>query len=198
MKTVNLVNISKRYGKIFILKKINFRFESGKCYLIIGANGAGKSTLLKLINKMIFPTEGDVKLNILKIGYVPDKNVLPQSITVDKFLFTMTKIKKDNFINTIMLMKYFNIYMERYKKISHLSKGMIQKVLIIQAFLGNPDILIFDEALNGLDTVMQEKLINLIKLVKDKDKIIIITSHYPSYYDEIVDMRLKVEDGKIN
>ena len=118
MKIVNLVNISKRYGKIFILKKINFRFESGKCYLIIGANGAGKSTLLKLINKMIFPTEGDVKLNILKIGYVPDKNVLPQSITVDKFLFTMTKIKKDNFINTIMLMKYFNIYMERYKKIS--------------------------------------------------------------------------------
>lgn len=198
MKTVNLVNISKRYGKIFILKNINFRFESGKCYLIIGANGAGKSTLLKLINKMIFPTEGDVKLNILKIGYVPDKNVLPQSITVDKFLFTMTKIKKENFINTIMLMKYFNIYMERYKKISHLSKGMIQKVLIIQAFLGNPDILIFDEALNGLDTVMQEKLINLIKLVKDKDKIIIITSHYPSYYDEIVDMRLKVEDGKIN
>lgn len=198
MKTVNLVNISKRYGKIFILKNINFRFESGKCYLIIGANGAGKSTLLKLINKMIFPTEGDVKLNILKIGYVPDKNVLPQSITVAKFLFTMTKIKKENFINTIMLMKYFNIYMERYKKISHLSKGMIQKVLIIQAFLGNPDILIFDEALNGLDRVMQEKLINLIKLVKDKDKIIIITSHYPSYYDEIVDMRLKVEDGKIN
>lgn len=198
MKTVDLVNISKRYGKIFILKNINFRFESGKCYLIIGANGAGKSTLLKLINKMIFPTEGDVKLNILKIGYVPDKNVLPQSITVDKFLFTMTKIKKENFINTIMLMKYFNIYMERYKKISHLSKGMIQKVLIIQAFLGNPDILIFDEALNGLDRVMQEKLINLIKLVKDKDKIIIITSHYPSYYDEIVDMRLKVEDGKIN
>lgn len=198
MKTVNLNNVSKSYNGKIVIDSINYEFESGKCYLILGSNGAGKSTLLYLIMNLIYPNVGNVNLNNLCIGYVPDKNILPMNITIYRFLNIITEIKKDNILNVVMLMKYFDIYKEKMKKINQLSKGMIQKILIIQAFIGNPDILIFDEALNGLDVKMQNKLINLINKKKKENKIILITSHYPSYYQDVIDYRLNIENGKIN
>lgn len=198
MKTVNLNNVSKSYNGKIVIDSINYEFESGKCYLILGSNGAGKSTLLYLIMNLIYPNVGNVNLNNLCIGYVPDKNILPMNITIYRFLKIITEIKKDNILNVVMLMKYFDIYKEKMKKINQLSKGMIQKILIIQAFIGNPDILIFDEALNGLDVKMQNKLINLINKKKKENKIILITSHYPSYYQDVIDYRLNIENGKIN
>lgn len=198
MKTVNLNNVSKSYNGKIVIDSINYDFESGKCYLILGSNGAGKSTLLYLIMNLIYPNVGNVNLNNLCIGYVPDKNILPMNITIYRFLNIITEIKKDNILNVVMLMKYFDIYKEKMKKINQLSKGMIQKILIIQAFIGNPDILIFDEALNGLDVKMQNKLINLINKKKKENKIILITSHYPSYYQDVIDYRLNIENGKIN
>lgn len=198
MKSIKLINISKSYNKKIILDDISYEFLKNKCYLITGSNGAGKSTLLNLIMKLIYPTKGKVLIDELKIGYVPDKNVLPLNISIMKFLTVITELKEDTIMNTIMLMKYFKIYQERKKKISQLSKGMIQKVIIIQAFIGNPDILIFDEALNGLDVLMQNKLVNLIIKEKEKNKIILITSHYPSYYQEIIDIRINIENEKIN
>ena len=198
MKTIKLKSVSKSYNGKVVIDNINYEFESSKCYLILGSNGAGKSTLLNLIMQMIYPTKGKILIYNLIIGYVPDQNVLPYNISIYRFLKIITDIKNDSIINTIMLMKYFNIYHEKKKKIYQLSKGMIQKILIIQAFIGNPDILIFDEALNGLDIEMQNKLIELINKEKQKDKIILITSHYPSYYQNIVDKRIFIENGKIN
>ena len=198
MKKIEIINVTKSYKKIDILKQVSYCFESGKCYLIIGANGAGKSTLLKLITKMIYPIQGEIKLYDLKIGYVPDKLTLPLNITVNLFLKTITNLKNGNIMNTIMLMKYFDLYENKNKYLNQLSKGMLQKILIIQAFIGEPDVLIFDEALNGLDIVMQKKLIELIGKEKNKDKIIIITSHYPNYYDDVIDVKVKLENGKIN
>lgn len=198
MKEIKLLNIYKSYKQKVILNDISIDFEVGKCYLILGENGSGKSTLLKIITKMIYPNKGEVKLNDNKIGYVPDKVILPLNISIKKFLYSFTLLKKSSLVKTIMLMKYFDIYEERNKLIKNLSKGMAQKILIIQAFTGDSDVLIFDEALNGLDVNMQNKLIELIKEEKSKNKIIIITSHYPYFYDQLVDVKVTISNGKIN
>ena len=186
MKKIEIKNLSKSYRKVIVLNNINYIFKEGFCYLITGANGTGKSTFLNLIIGLIYPNHGYVNNNLL-INYVPDKNILPFNVTINKILLLLTELKNDNYINTIMLMKYFDIYNNRYKKINELSKGMIQKVLIIQAFIGNPDVIIFDEALNGLDKDNQEKLKEIIEILKRSAKTIIITSHYPDYYNDLCD-----------
>ena len=74
---------------------------------------------------------------------------------------------------------------------------MMQKVVLIQAMIHDPSIYIFDEALNGLDVNMQKKLIEYIKLEKEKGKIVIITSHYPKLYENVIDVYLEIKDGTL-
>lgn len=165
--------------------------------MIIGENGAGKSTLLKIIMGLIHPTSGSVNLNKLRIGYVPERIVIPKLITITKFLEILCELKHGDKKDIDVFLDYWELKEARNKKLGELSKGMMQKVLITQAFFGNPDILIFDEALNGLDNIMQKKLLELIKKEKKKNKIILITSHYKDYYHEVIDNTLKIKDGLI-
>lgn len=80
------------------------------------------------------------------------------------------------------------------KKLKELSKGMLQKILIIQSLMVDADVYVFDEVLNGLDVNNQNKFLDYLKVLKDNNKLIIITSHYSDYYkkivDEIIDMKM--------
>ena len=92
-------------------------------------------------------------------------------------------------------LNYWDLNDAKNKRLSELSKGMLQKVIITQAFLGEPEVLVFDEALNGLDYLMQKKLLELIKSEKKKGKIVIITSHYQDYYKKVIDKKLVIDNG---
>lgn len=197
MKTIKLNNIKKIYKKNIILNGIDYEFTPGLCYMINGANGAGKSTLLKIIMNLIYPTSGSVALNDNIIGFVPEKLIMPSYLSIYEFLSQITYIKDDNLDIIDYYLDFWSLSKDKNKKLKELSKGMLQKVLITQALLGNPDVVIFDEALNGLDKTMQNKLINIIKTLKEQNKIIIISTHYEDYYKEVVDKRLRIENGKI-
>ncbi|MBO4666690.1 MAG: ATP-binding cassette domain-containing protein [Bacilli bacterium] len=164
--------------------------------MIVGANGAGKSTLLKIILGFVYPSSGYVSNNLLT-GYVPEKVNMPPFIRVIDFLTLVNDIKKGNKEDILYYLDYWKIINAQNKKISELSKGMLQKVIITQAFLGNPELLVFDEALNGLDKEMQKKLLLLIKKEKQKGKIILITSHYQDYYKKVIDKTLLIKEGKL-
>lgn len=164
--------------------------------MIVGANGAGKSTLLKIILGFVYPSSGYVENNLF-IGYVPEKITVPPFVKVIDFLNNMCDIKNGNARDVIDYLEYWKITDAKDKRLGELSKGMLQKVIITQAFLGSPEVLIFDEALNGLDKEMQKKLLMLIKKEKEKGKIILITSHYQDYYKNVVDKTLVIKEGKL-
>lgn len=201
MKIIELENVYKKYKKNIILNKINYTFEQGKCYLIVGENGSGKTTLLKAILSLI-NISGIIKKEKLTIGYIPDSLSFPEYVTVYSFLYNVGLIKKvkpqkiEVFLDIVL--KEWDLYKCKNQKIKELSKGMKQKVLILQAMMNNPSVYIFDEALNGLDFNMQIKLIDFIKTMKENNKTIIITSHYANMYKEIVDKMLIIKDGEIN
>ena len=163
--------------------------------MIVGKNGAGKSTLLKIILGFVWPTKGHVETGKLQVGYVPEKMTLPLFTTVSSFLDTMRLLKGGSSEEADYYLDYFRLTTAKDKKLKELSKGMLQKVVIIQAFLGSPDVLIFDEALNGLDREMQKKLLDLIDGEKKKGKIILITSHYQDYYHNVTTKTLEISDG---
>ena len=202
MKTIKINNLSKWYSKLLVLSNVSLELFSGKCYLFIGGNGSGKSTFFKALLGVINISSGSIDKEGIIIGYVPEKIVLPNHMRVDDFLFELGKLrgvdeeKLEDIINDEL--KNWKMIDKRKNKIITLSKGMVQKILIIQAILHSPDVLILDEVLNGLDISMQAKLILYIKRWKEEGKIVLVSSHYPKEYVGVVDEVFKIEEGKIS
>ena len=198
MSKIKLYNISKSYKNKTVLKDVTIEFNSNNIYMIVGGNGSGKSTLLKIIIGLIKPDYGKVEKDKLKIGYVPERYLLPEYIKIKEYLYILGSIRKvnKNILNKRIdeLLKEWELYDYKEYKLKQLSKGMLQKVVILQALIHDPDVYIFDEALNGLDIKMQEKLIKCIYNLKQDNKIIIITSHYPKMYEEFVDIVYEIDN----
>ena len=200
MNTTNIIEIKglvKKYRKEKVLDIDTFSFVKGGCYLLVGANGSGKSTLIKLIVSLIKPTYGEINVYTNNIGYVPEKYTFPQYLTVYDFLDNLCKVKykKDMKDKINYLLKWWNI--EKNKKIKALSKGMKQKILIMQAIIEELDLYIFDEPLNGLDINSQNDFILMLYHLKMLGKTIIVSTHYEKYYQEFFDNYIYVKEGKI-
>ncbi|HHU56621.1 MAG TPA: ATP-binding cassette domain-containing protein, partial [Acholeplasmataceae bacterium] len=164
MKIIEINKLIKKYQNFEI--KINYYgFEYGKGYLLLGENGSGKSTLIKLILSLVKPTSGSVIVNTKKIAYAPEHISLPSLCTISTFLNNLCIIK--NISNRSIVTKLIALWnLDPNKKINSLSKGMKQKVNIIQALIDDADLYIFDEALNGLDKEMQKQFMDYIKKLK--------------------------------
>lgn len=197
--SIDLINVTKKYHKRKVLDNITLKFTFGKAYMLVGENGSGKSTILKLITGLIFPTSGVIKKSNLKISYVPEKVMLPRFVKTIDFLNILREIKESSLDKMNELITYFDLDIVKEKKIKELSKGMMQKVLLIQALMDDSSVFIFDEVLNGLDKVSQSKLLEYIKDNKH-NKLFIISSHYSDYYlgivDEIIDLNKVKENAK--
>ena len=189
---IKINNLEKVYKNKTVLKINKMTFSSGNVYLLCGANGAGKSTLVKSILKII-DYYGDIKINSKLIGFLPER--FPEISYISTFTFLKCLKIDNNYERIEELAAYFDLDLK--KSISSLSKGNLQKVMIIQAIMNNANIMIFDEPLNGLDLANQKKFIDLLKSLKDENRCIIITTHYPSYYSSIGDKTIFLEQGNI-
>lgn len=189
MKTVRLINVSKHYRKRVVLNNLNFSFDKG-LYLVTGENGIGKSTLLKIIYGISKPTSGRV-VNKGDTSYLPERLKIPNFVTVTEFLRIMLELKTNT--NDYMYIEdSINRYLERFSiykyknyKMNTLSKGTVQKIMIIYTLINNGDLYLFDEPLNGLDYSSQMVFISILGELIDNNKVIIISTHYISAYDSL-------------
>src|SRR5690554_7241341 len=196
MKIINLINLSKSYRNP-VINNISYSFIKGKTYLLVGENGSGKTTLIKLIMGFISPTSGKIEKLTKSISYVPDNLSFPDFLNVNEFLINLGNIYGLNNISDEITDLANDWELDCSLKLSELSKGMRQKVLIIQAFLKAGDVYIFDEPLNGLDKKMQELLSKKIKVLKNEGKTIIIISHQIDIFNSLIDVILEIKDGKL-
>lgn len=197
---VKLIKITKAYGKNKVLNQIDLELKKGMIYLLVGENGSGKTTILKTLLGLV-SYQGQRIMNCNQIGYIPDQLHFPYYVTCYDFIYNLGLIKgmkPEKIKETLeILMGDWEMLPHRNKRIQECSKGTKQKLLVIQAAIANPDLLIFDEALNGLDQKMQLKLLDFIQMMKKKGKTIVITSHYFSMYEPIVNKVLYLREGKI-
>lgn len=187
-------NISVKYGNEYVLKNVNIHIHCGQLTTIIGKNGAGKSTLLKAILGDI-KHEGTIEFmnkkqgltKKLKIGYVPQKlDIEKHNPTSVYDLFASSILKKSVFFfedektyNLIYsYLKEFNAESLINKKLGELSGGELQRVLISFAIISNPELLILDEPISGVDAKGIDMFYNIINSLKQKyDMAIILVSH---------------------
>lgn len=151
MNLITVKNLSVTYGLNTVLRGVDFEIELGEIVTIVGPNGSGKTSLLKAIIGAIQPAEGSVTLKPrLKVGYVPQRlnfeSTLP--ITVERFVRLTGKIDQKSCIEALETAGVPELLKSQ---MSELSGGQFQRVLLARALLGSPEILILDEATQGLD-----------------------------------------------
>jgi len=202
--------LTKTYGTVQALNQISYTFGPG-IYGILGANGAGKSTTINLITDNVSRETGEITYDgkeILKmgkhfrkiVGYMPQQQGFYEDFSPKAFLKYMAEIKgirgKNANSEIDKLLEIVNLKSVAYKKIGGFSGGMKQRVLLAQALLGNPQILILDEPTAGLDPKERIGIRNYIAELS-KDKIILFATHVVSDIECIADKVLLIKKGKI-
>ena len=188
MKLV-LKDIRKSFERKEVLKKINFEFEEGKIYGLLGRNGAGKTTLFNCINEDMELSDGTfylqesnkkIKAKPEDIGYVMSIPVVPKFLTGREFLKFFIDINNEKVTNLKTEDEYFdmiNIEKEdRDKLINDYSLGMQNKMQMIVNIMFNSKVLLLDEPLTSLDVVASEEMKDILKKIK-KEHIIILSTH---------------------
>lgn len=194
--------IKKKFGAKEVLKGINFSFEKGKIYGLLGRNGAGKTTFFNCLNEDIKVDEGKFtikdnqeqrKVDISDIGYVVSTPNVPEFLTGREFLKFFLEINENNIQNPRSIDEYFDFMKideaDRDKLLKDYSHGMKNKMQMLVNIIANPNILLLDEPLTSLDVVVAEEMKQMLREIK-KDHIIIFSTHIMelalSLCDEIV------------
>lgn len=191
-------NISKSFGAHQVLDQVDISLDKGEIVGLLGRNGAGKSTLLKIIAGINMPDSGVLSMTDKKIGYMSERNPLYPHMYVTEYLYWVADMHtladgKERVTWTIEKVGLTDVVS---KKIDQLSKGYRQRVGLAATLLSDPDIIILDEPINGLDPIQITQYRSLIKSLS-ADKIIILSSHLIQEIEALCDRVLLLRDGKI-
>jgi ABC-type multidrug transport system ATPase subunit len=207
---LHIENLSKNYGEKLALDKFTYTFKEGT-YAILGPNGAGKSTLMHLITDNISRPSGQILYDgkdILHlgrsfrkvIGFMPQSQGMYDQMSAKGFLSYMAEIKgvpkKEARVQINELLSVVNLSDVGHKKLSSFSGGMRQRVLLAQALLGKPDILMLDEPTAGLDPEERVRIRTYIGNLA-ASKIVLITTHITSDVESIADYVIFMKNGHI-
>ena len=207
---LRIEHLTKKYGQKVALRDFTYAFAPG-IYGILGANGAGKSTLMNLITDNVKRNEGQIlwggtdilklgKRFRAKLGYMPQQQGMYNDFSARAFLRYMAQIKEipkkraDEQIE--QLLDVVNLREDAHKKVGGFSGGMRQRVLLAQALLGDPKILILDEPTAGLDP--RERL-RLRQYIADlaQNRIVFLTTHIVSDIESIAGDVLLMKQGEL-
>ncbi|MGF7048152.1 ABC-type multidrug transport system ATPase subunit [Paenibacillus sp. DS2015] len=200
---MKLEHVSKDFDHKQVLRDVTFSIGYKETIALLGANGSGKSTLLRIICGLMRPSSGKVHTTHAKetsISYVPER--FPKlRLTPHEYLLSMGQIqgmRKDSINQRINeLMEQFGLAEAVNRRMHNFSKGMLQKVNIMQAILTQPDLLVLDEPLSGLDVASQQDLRCLLQELKGLNISMILTSHESVLLEELADRVISLEEGRV-
>jgi ABC-2 type transport system ATP-binding protein len=205
---IEINNVIKKFGDAIILNEINLSLEKNKIHGLIGRNGSGKTMLLKCICGFVIPTSGTINVNSKKIGIdcdVPENTgiiieapgFLPNydAYTNLRFLAAINnKISKQQILEVI---EKVGLDPKSKKHVGKYSLGMRQRLGLAQALMEDPDILILDEPMNGLDNRGVADIRKLLLELKDRGKTIILASHGKEDIEILCDTVHELDRGEI-
>lgn len=209
---ISIRDLKMNYGSNKILKGIDLDVYQGQIIGYIGTNGAGKSTTIKILLGLVTGYRGEVKVlgqdissgNIeykRRIGYVPETVDIYDNLTAYEYLTFIGEIyglKLDSVNEKAKkLMGIFGIDSAYHSRISSYSKGMKQKLLIISSLLHNPDILLLDEPLSGLDANSVMIFKEILMQLAAEGKTIFYSSHIMDVVEKISNRIILLDSGEI-
>jgi ABC-2 type transport system ATP-binding protein len=209
---LEIQGLTKYYRNIAVVNDVNFTIRPGEVTGYLGPNGSGKSTTVKIITGLIEASAGkvlldgaDIRDNLLgfkrRLGYVPEEAILYSYLTGLEYLQLMGCLRgmgpRETERKANDLLELFSLHPHRHAPISTYSKGMKQRVLIAGALLHDPELIIFDEPLNGLDIASAMLLHELIAELARNGKTILYISHVLEVTEKVCQRVIMLYQGKI-
>lgn len=203
-------NLSKWYGNVLGLSDVNIEIESGITGLL-GPNGAGKSTFMKLITGQMKPNIGSVTIRGRKawndpslyasIGFCPESDAFYEDVTGWEFLTGLLRLhgfpESERAERAARVLDIVDLTKDKDRLIRGYSRGMRQRVKFAQAIAHDPEILILDEPLSGLDPLGKRKLIKLIKDFRSEGRTVLVSSHVLPEIEALTSRIVLIHQGKI-
>jgi ABC-type multidrug transport system ATPase subunit len=201
-----LEHIGRRFNREWIFKNVNYIFESGKSYAILGANGSGKSTLLQVISGSLTSSEGEVKFSTNGV-HIDIENIFPELALAAPYLDLIEEFSLNEHIDfhfqfkkyregydKTSLIALLNLLHSEHKSLKNFSSGMKQRVKLALAFCSDTKVLLLDEPTSNLDQQGVEWYRSLISRFST-DRLVIICSNQEHEYSFCTE-RINVEDYK--
>ena len=205
-------DLTKAYGDLFAVSRLNLRIEAGDIFGFIGPNGAGKTTTMRILVTLLQPTAGkafidglDVTKNGKKVrrlvGYMPDFMGVYDDLKVFEYLeffaaaFGIERRKRKSIVDGVL--ELTDLTSKQAAAVDSLSRGMQQRLGLARVLIHDPKVLILDEPASGLDPRARIEIRELLRELKRMGKTIMISSHILSELEEICDHVGIVESGKL-
>lgn len=207
MVYIDIKHLTKDYKKGRGVFDISLEIEKGEVYGFVGINGAGKTTTIRLMMGFIKPDEGSVTIQGLDatkssaevkryVSYIPGEINFPGNTSGEEFLKEQIYLSgRGSWARAKELSE--QLQLDVTANVHSMSKGMKQKTAIVSALASDADILIMDEPTTGLDPLMRDVFIDLLKAEKEKGKTIFMSSHIFQEVEEVCDRVAVIQEGKI-
>ncbi|MFN8791042.1 MAG: ABC transporter ATP-binding protein [Bdellovibrionales bacterium] len=196
-------------GKTEVLHKISFNVPKGVACGFVGNNGAGKTTTLKCLLEFLNPDSGEIQFfgekltvqNRIRLGYLPERPYLYEFLTAWEFLrfhWNLTFPTLQGFdARAEEVLKTVGLFENRNKIMRKFSKGMLQRAGLAQALIHNPDLMILDEPMSGLDPDGRYMVKNILRELKNQGKTLFFSSHLLEDVDELCEYIVVIHHGNI-
>ncbi|MBU2494709.1 MAG: ABC transporter ATP-binding protein [Bacteroidetes bacterium] len=209
---LELKNLTKKFGDFTAVNSINLNIGKGYLYGFLGPNGAGKTTTIKMIAGLYSLNGGSIKLNEIdvindplkakmKIGYIPDNPFLYDKLTGREFLYfsgglfnlpkSFLKNKIDELVELLKIKDWLDKRTEEY------SQGMRQRITIASAFLHDPELIVIDEPMVGLDPQSAHIIKQVLKQKAEENRIVFMSTHSLNVVEEICNHVGIINNGNI-
>jgi ABC-2 type transport system ATP-binding protein len=209
---LELKNVSKTYSFFPVVQDVSFTASPGEVVGYLGPNGAGKSTTIKMLAGLLEPTKGTILFEgkntrddlysfKTRLGYVPEQSEIYPHLSAWEYLQFVGRLRHipeahlDHKIEEFL--KLFGLELDMHSPVSSYSKGMRQKVLIAAALIHDPDILLLDEPLSGLDVTTSMVVRDLVRALAAEKKIILYSSHVLEVTEKICSRVVILHKGRI-
>ena len=212
MPTIEAINLSKTYGSFTAVSNFNLKLEGEKCVGFLGPNGAGKTTVLKMFTDLIRPTSGEALINGINVhsqkkialGSVGTLIEMPEiypALTPREALTMIAEIRgvpkdgRKQQIETAVSEVRMSEWID--KRVGKFSKGMKQRICVASAILSDPTVVLLDEPTTGLDPRGMSEVRDIIKSLKNKKRLIFMSSHLLSEVSDVCDEVAIIDHGKL-
>lgn len=197
---ITISHLTKTYQGKKVVDDLSFTMKEGQLFALLGSNGAGKSTTIQIILNLVKKDSGEITIPAdAAIGYSPETPYFPPFLTgmeVLAYYGALQNIQKKERTAACEALLALTGLENDSTKIKHYSKGMLQRLALAQALLGNPDALILDEPCAGLDAMGRIEMLELIGNLKKTGKTILMNSHILNDMEKVCDEGLIMSKGK--
>lgn len=206
---IEVQHLKKIFHKETALQDVSFKIQKGEIFGFLGPSGSGKTTTIKILTAQTDKTDGNVLLfgrpanemkksqNRKRFGILTDNSGLYTRLSIEENLLLYSDLYQLSKTAVKEALEFVNLYTERKKKVSQLSKGMIQRVTLARAIMHKPDLLFLDEPTSALDPVNTQHIYNGLRKLNEMGTTIFLTTHDMSEAEILCDRVAFLHKGKI-